>query len=63
MLHYYHNQGEPMKIGSLVKHWRTYQTGVVIAKKLFFGGNCEWDVVWCEGDWGFYSPDRLVEVV
>ena len=52
-----------MKIGSLVKHWRTYQTGVVIAKKLFTRDYCEWEVAWLDGDWGFYSPDRLVEVV
>ena len=51
-----------MKIGSLVKHWRTYKTGVVIAKKLFARSYCEWEVVWLDGDWGFYSSDRLVEV-
>jgi len=51
-----------MKVGDLVKHWRTKQTGIIIVKKLYTRDYFEWKVVWTDGKWGFYSTDRLVQV-
>ena len=52
-----------MEVGSLVKHWRTKEAGIIVAKKTFTREYIEWKVGWLCGDWGYYSPDRLVEVV
>jgi|9_EtaG_2_1085328.scaffolds.fasta_scaffold119130_1 hypothetical protein len=53
-----------MEVGNLVKHWKTYQTGVIVSKKkhtmTYYD---EWKVVWTDGESGWYSTDRLVEVV
>ena len=53
-----------MEVGSLVKHWRTKETGVIVNKKDYKMPHYdEWEVVWVDGESGFYSSCRLVEVV
>ena len=53
-----------MKVGDLVKHWRDRSlVGIVVSKKENrYPHQCNWKVVWTEGDTGWYSRDRLVEV-
>ena len=52
-----------MKVGNLVKHWRTYQTGDIVSKKDYKDPHYDtWQVVWTDGESGWYSTDRLVGV-
>ena len=64
------DQGDKMKVGDLVKHWRcSHGIGIVIEKYLWEGGGsitisreANHKVVWPDGEWGWYTTCRLQKV-